>query len=241
MHACEIMTNKVVTVPPDMSVQEIAGVMVRTRVSGLPVVAADGRVLGIVSEADLLKRTEMGADEMPARWPAMLAQSGEFARSFVKTHGAQAHDVMARPVVSVQYDADVSTVADTLARHGIKRVPVMKEGLLVGIIARSDIVRAFGESKESAASGVHLGDGVIRKTITDTMRGKPWLDTSYLNISVNDGVVSLSGYVQSSDHSEAVRVLIEEVPGVQRVEQDLKIGMPTLTWDGRQLRDQILT
>ena len=241
MRAHDIMTTPVVTVPPDLSVQEIAALMVEKRISGIPVVSPDGAILGIVSESDLLRRTELGLDETTPRWPAMLANSHEIARNFTKIHGIKAHDVMARPVVSVGDDSPIQAVADTLARHAIKRVPVMKDGKLTGIIARSDLVRAYAQTKPATSGQVHLGNGVIHKAITDAMHGKPWLDTSYLNISVNDGVVRLSGYVQSRDHSNAVRVLIEELPGVERVEQNLKIGMPTLTWDGHQLRDQILT
>jgi len=241
MRAFEFMTKDVVSVPPDMSVLEIAQLMTHKRISGLPVVAPDGDVLGIVSEGDLLRRAEFGTEETPARWPAMLAQSHELARSFSKIHGHKAHDVMARPVVSVQHDAEINAVADTLARHGIKRVPVMKDGKLAGIVSRSDIVRALCQVKAPGGNDVHLGNGLIHKAITDAMHGKPWLDTSYLNVSVNNGVVHLSGYVQSKDHSEAVRVLIEEIPGVSNVEQNVEVGIPKLTWDGRQTRDQILS
>jgi CBS domain-containing protein len=241
MQASDIMTTSVVTVPPDMTVQEVAWLMAKKHVSGLPVVSPEGHVLGMISEADLLRRVELGTDEAPARWPAIFAKSNEIARGFTKAHGTKAHDVMARPVISVQHDVALQSVADTLARHAIKRVPVMKDDKLAGIIARSDLVRAFGQMKSQDAGKVHIGNGLIHKAISDAMHGKPWLDTSYLNVTVNDGVVRLTGYIQSSDHSDAVRVLVEEIPGVERVEQDLKVGVPLLTWDGHQIRDQILT
>jgi predicted transcriptional regulator len=148
---------------------------------------------------------------------------------------------MARPVVSVAHDAELRAVADTLDQHEIKRVPVMKDGKLVGIIARSDLVRAFGRMSAPTQDSVHLSNGMVHKAITDAMHGKAWLDTSYMNITVNDGLVRVEGYVQSKDHQDAARILIEEIPGVERVEEELKIGMPTLSWDGQLTRDNILT
>jgi CBS-domain-containing membrane protein len=241
MHASDIMTTDVATVPPDMSVQQVARLMAHKGISGVPVVSPEQGVLGMVSEADLLRRAELGTDPVPARWTDMYTKPAEMAREFAKSHGTKAHDIMAKPVVSVQHDAELRAVADTLDQHGIKRVPVMKDGKLAGIIARSDLVRAFGKMSPAAAGGVHLSDGIVHKTITDAMRDKVWLDTSYMNITVNEGLVRVAGFVHSKDHQDAIRILIEEIPGVERVEETLEIGMPTLSWDGQLMRDHILT
>lgn len=241
MYASDIMTTDVATVPPDMSVQQIARLMADKKISGVPVVSPEKGVLGMVSEADLFRRTELGTESVPKRWADMYSKPAEMAREFTKSHGAKAHDIMARPVVSVQHDAELQAVADTLDRHAIKRVPVMKDGKLIGIIARSDIVRAFGKVNVSSAGHVHLGDGIVHKAITDAMHGMAWLDTSYINVTVKDAVVRISGFVQSKDHQDAVRIMAKEVPGVERVETNLEVGMPTLTWDGQLVRDHMLT
>ena len=240
MRASEIMTKDVATIPPDMPVKEIARFLADRRISGVPVLSPNKGVLGMVSEADLLRRVELDTDPRPTRWADGYAKPNEMAQAFVKAHGAKAHDIMARPVVSVEHDAPLDTVASTLDQHGIKRVPVMQQGKLVGIIARSDLVRAFGRTHAGAEGDAHLSNSIIHKAVTDSMHGKSWLDTSYINLTVNDGVVRVSGYVQSKEHQEAMRILIEEIPGVRRVEQDLQIGMPTLSWDGQLMRDHML-
>lgn len=241
MLASDIMTRDVATVPPDMPVQEIARLMTDKKISGVPVVSPAQGVLGMVSEADLLRRAELGTDPVPTRWSDIYAKPDVMAREFAKSHGTKAHSIMARPVVSVQHDAELQTVADTLDRHAIKRVPVMKDGKLIGIIARSDLVRAFGQTNASPGGCVHLSNGIVHKAISDAMNDLAWLDTSYINMTVKDGVVRVSGFVQSKDHHDAVRILVEEMPGVERVETDLEVGMPTLSWDGQLTRDHMLT
>lgn len=242
MRAHEIMTRKVVTAPPDISVVEIAWLMAKNKVSGVPVVSPSNGVLGIVSEGDLLRRVELGTDDSPARWTDMYTKPAEMAREFAKSHGTKAHEVMARPVVSVEHDADLKAVADTLDRHGIKRVTVMKDGKLVGIIARSDLVRAFGRAKHTLSSGdARLSDGLVHKAITDAMHGQAWLDTSYMNLTVNNGLIRITGFIQSKEHRDAIVILVKEIPGVDRVEADVEIGLPTLSWDGQLKRNHMLS
>jgi CBS-domain-containing membrane protein len=240
MRANEIMTTNVATVPPDMSVRDLARFLAEHKISGAPVVSPNEGVLGMVSEGDLLHRFELDTEARPARWADGYARPDEMAREFVKSHGAKAHDIMARPVVSVDHDAPLDAVAGTLDQHGIKRVPVMRDGKLVGIISRSDLVRAFSQMHAGKGGAAELSSAMVLKAITDAMHGKSWLDTSYVNLTVHDGVVRVSGHVQSQDHKEAMRILIEEVPGVKSVEQDVEIGMPTLSWDGQLMKEHML-
>ena len=140
--------------------------------------------------------------------------------------------MMSRPVVSVESDADIGEVADTMDHYGYKRLPVMKDGSLVGIIARSDLVRALSRAEVSAAKAPRPSVP-LRETIERAMKTLPWLDTSYLNMTVFDGVVRLRGYVQSKQHLDALKVLLEDVPGVVDVRtQLLSVGTPALNWDG---------
>mgnify|MGYP001818355052 CR=1 FL=1 len=232
MKAFDIMTEKVQTVTPDMSVLEAAALMAEKHISGLPVVSEHGEVIGIVSESDLIHRAEIGTDRQPTRWLGYFPKPEEMAEQFTKAHGHKVHDVMARPVVSVEADADITEVADTLDHYGYKRLPVMKAGTLVGIIARSDLVRALSHAEVSAAKAPRPTTP-LRETIERSMKTLPWLDTSYLNMTVFDGVVRLRGYVQSEQHLEALKVLLEDVPDVVAVEtQHVSVGLPSLNWDG---------
>ena len=233
MKAQDIMTRVVQTAAPDMTVVQAAMLMADRHISGLPVVARNGEILGIVSESDLLHREELGTDEQRTGWSAWFLKPEEMAEKFAKAHGKKVHDVMSRPVVSVEAETELADVAETLDRHHVKRAPVLRDGLLVGIIARSDIVRALSRARTSSPKPEQPGE-TLREAIGREMKALPWLDTSYLNMTVLDGVVRLRGYVQSEEHRHALRVLLEGLHGVVAVNDDnVTIGLPTLTWDGR--------
>ena len=138
---------------------------------------------------------------------------------------------MSRPVVSVQCDSDLNEVADLLERRRIKRVPVLKGGGLAGIIARSDLIRALAQVETKPVS-VRLGSGVIHQAITDALKDQSWLDTSYVSYAVKDGKVYVTGFVRSDEDRNALRILMEEIPGVTGVEDHLRKGVPTINWDG---------
>jgi CBS domain-containing protein len=231
MKASDVMTKNVITAHPNMSVREAAIIIAHEKISGLPVVSENGGVLGIFSEADLIHRMELGTDGQPARWSGYFAHPEAMAEKFTKAHGMKVHDVMSRPVVSVEAEAELADVADTLDDRGLKRLPVMRDGKLVGIITRRDLVRAL--TRAAITSPISKPHGAaLRKAIEQKMNALSWLDTSYLNMTVLDGVVRVSGYVQSEQHRDALRVLIEGTPGVAVVETSLTVGLPTLNWDG---------
>ncbi len=228
MKASEIMTREVATVAPTTPVREIAVIMAQKRVSGLPVVSAEGQILGIVSESDLLHRAELGTDQLPRSWLRVFADSDQLAREYTRTHGLKAHDVMSRHVVSVKDDAELQRVADVLDKHKIKRVPVVRDGKLVGIITRGDLVRALSTLHTQAAAK-QLDDGALQSTLLEKIRKQPWLDASYVNVMVKDGAVELWGIVESEDKRRALRILVEEEPGVKNVADRLGIGRPYTT------------
>jgi CBS domain-containing protein len=228
MKAREVMTRDVVTVKPSMPVRDIAKIMSDKHISGLPVVADDGHLIGIVSQSDLLHRTELGTERRPKSWLRLFADPDTMAREYSKGHGLTAHDVMSRHVVSVQADDDLQRVADVLDTHRIKRVPVMGSGKLVGIITRGDLVRALTRL-EITTSTRTLDDGSIQKALIDKMRGQSWLDSSYVSLTVRDGVVELWGLMKSADQRNALKVLIEETEGVKRAEDHLQVGMARIS------------
>jgi CBS domain-containing protein len=231
MKAHEIMTRKVTVIGPDASVQRAARVMAGMRIGGLPVVTREGGIIGIISESDLLHRVELGTEGTSGRLTAYFENPDETARKFAKAHGSKVHEVMSRPVVSVHEDDELVAVADTFDRYGIKRVPVTRDGKLTGMITRSDLVRALSRLRGvSAEAG--KSSGAVHEAIMTKLREQSWLDSSYLNLSVSDGEVRVSGYIASSEQREALRVLIEEVAGVRGIDDQLTVGMPELGWDG---------
>jgi CBS-domain-containing membrane protein len=228
MKAEDVMTRSIVTARPDSTVQEIAALMVEKRISGVPVVDDAGKIVGMVSESDLLHRHEVGTDHKRKWWARLLADSDDVARDYAKAHGLHARDVMTRYVISVRPDADLADVADILDNNRIKRVPVVADGRLVGLVTRGDLVRALVRSKASRPAKV-MDNGALHKLLQERIRREPWnsVDQNYVRLIVNDGVVEVWGYVESEDQHSALRALIEETDGVTRIDDKLIVGLPT--------------
>jgi CBS domain-containing protein len=221
MKASEIMTKDVVTVAPDTPVRDIAVLMTKHRISGVPVVAADGRLVGIVSESDLMHRAETGTERRRKWWLGLMMDSDSLARDYAKAHGLRATDVLTSPVVTVDGEAELGEVADMLDQR--KRVPVVTDGRLVGMITRGDLVRALAQTS-IVAKPADGSDAAIYKTITMEMRKATWLSASYTNVSVHGGIAQLNGVVPSIDQRRALRILVEEIPGVVKVVDNLRVG-----------------
>lgn len=225
MKAQDIMTRDVTTVSPNTSVRDIAALMVEKHISGVPVLTDNGEIIGIVSQSDLLHRAELGTERKHKWWFRTFSDSDALAREYAKAHGLKAHDIMARYVVSVRDDAELRDVADILDNHRIKRVPVVREGRLLGIITRGDLVRALSQVQISKTAKT-IDNAALHKTLHDRIRTQSWINESYINLTVNDGVVELWGYVETVDQHSALRALVEETDGVSRVEDKLIVGVP---------------
>jgi CBS domain-containing protein len=229
MLARDFMSQNVVTVTPGAGVRDAARLMIEKHLGGLPVVTAEGDLVGMLTESDMLRRVEMGTERKRTRWAAFFADPDRVAREYVKSHGLKVHEVMSRPVVAVRDDATLAEVAETLARNRIKRVPVVRDGKVVGIISRRDFVRVLGQ-QEPAQTTEARDDAAIQSAILDKLREQSWLDTSYVGIAVKDAVVEATGFVSSAEQRDALRVLIEETPGVKGITDNLKVGMPARGW-----------
>ncbi len=227
MKAQEIMTRDVVCVRPTQPVSEVAALMSEKHISGVPVVEDNGHVIGVISESDLLHRPELGTERKRKSWLRIFADPDDLAREYAKAHGMRAHDVMSRHVVSVKADADMQQVADTLENHNIKRVPVISDGKLVGIISRGDMIKALSQLDVTRTAKA-LDDGTIHKALLDKLREASWLDTSYINLIVKDGVAEAWGFVNSADQRVALRVLVEGAEGVTSFDDHLKVGVPNM-------------
>lgn len=217
MKARDVMTSPVITVGPDTSVRRIAALLLEHRVSALPVLAK-GRLVGIVSEADLLRRHEIGTDGIAqGSWWLRLFSHDTSLEDYIKSHARRARDVMTREVVTVAPDTPLAAVADLLHRRGVKRVPVVEHGQLVGILSRSNLVRALAEQHSEKVAAA-LSDAEIRKRLLAELRDQSWWRRGHSYLSVRHGVVVYSGTVESAEERDAARVAAENVPGVRRVE-----------------------
>jgi CBS domain-containing protein len=217
MKAKDIMTTQVISVAPEVTVREIASQLLTARISAVPVVDADGRLVGIVSEGDLLHRVEAGTAERPRPWWLnILADPEGLAAEYVKSHGRRARDVMTANVVSVTEETPVAEIAELLETRRIKRVPVLRDGKPVGIVSRANLLHALVAIR-SAATASPPSDEAIRTRILDELQREPWGRSATTNVIVADGVVEFWGIVGTEAEKRASRTLAENVPGVKAV------------------------
>jgi CBS domain-containing protein len=223
MLASEVMTREVITIDPKTDVKEIVDLMIRHRISGLPVVDAQGRVLGIVSEGDLMRRVENDTERRDSWWLTALFAARDDSGSYIKSHARRAEDLMTRDPVTVGSDTPLFRIAQLLEKHHVKRVPVVDEGRLVGIISRSNLLQGFSATQTRAQASGSANDADIRHRIMDAMEERFDISGNMTNVVVQDGVVDLWGLVESDSQRKAAAILAEEVDGVKSVNNHLKI------------------
>lgn len=222
MKAKDVMTTKVVAVVPDMPVSAIASLLLDRHISAVPVIDRERRILGIVSEGDLIRRGKTA--ERRSWWLATYGDAKALAREFVKTHGLYAKDVMTRNVVTVTEDTPVSTIAELLEQKGIKRVPVVRDGRLVGIVSRADLLRGLATRGLKPRTPEAQDDETIQAQLLEVLEREPWADTTFLSIMVDHGIVHLWGLVRSEDERWALRVAAQTVSGVHKVRDYLRLS-----------------
>ncbi len=226
MHAKDIMTTTVATVGPEARVEEIAELLLQRRISGVPVVSVGGELLGIVSEGDLMQHAESGAERHRSWWLSLLARAEEQARDYIKSHSHLARDVMTRDVVTVNEHTSIGDVARLLEQHRIKRVPVLDDGKIVGIISRANLLHGLAAQKDRAPRAASEDDRTIRETILSTLMTESWYSHGTVNVIVSDGKVELWGFVGSEQERRAIKVGVESVPGVREIEDHLGMVPP---------------
>tara|TARA_R110002072_G_scaffold19586_3_gene72542 strand:+ start:120 stop:818 length:699 start_codon:yes stop_codon:yes gene_type:complete len=221
MQAVDIMTPDVATVTPDTSVEDVARIFLRRHISAVPVVDENGALQGIVSEGDLMRRAENDTERRPSWWLHLLTGPAERAREFVLSHGHHARDVMTRKVITIMEDMPVSRVAELLETHRIKRVPVVRDGKVVGIVSRANLLQGLAALKPPGE--LHLEDRAIRESLVATLaRDLPSVG-NFVSYVVRDGKVQLWGGVLSESEKTAVRVAAEGIAGVQEVEDNVTV------------------
>ena len=222
MRAMDIMTTAVITVGPDTPVQDLAKLLSDRAISGAPVVDANGRLVGIVSEGDLLHRAETGTERRTerrrSRWLDSLAGDRDLARDYIKSHAGKVADIMTRKVITVEETAALADVANLLETNKIKRVPVLRAGKLVGIVSRANLVRALAAiPSQPVADG---DDHAMRAKLLAELGNQEWAHVWAADIIVRDKVVHLwFSDDRSAEERHAVRVAAENVAGVRGVEE----------------------
>ena len=226
--ARDLMTPDVVTVPPETPVMAMARLLADRGISAVPVVDKDGKVLGIVTEADLIRRLA-GEEDRPASWfGTLFADPASQAERYARTHGVTARDLMTEKVVSVAPDTTAAHVAHMMEEQKIRRVVVVEGEKLKGIVSRADLLRALVAPPHVEAE---LSDERIRRAVMAAMKKEPWTDTFYTMVEVKDGVVTFHGFRRSDAVQKALRVLAENVPGVKSVQDDTQ-PMPVFIYGG---------
>ncbi len=221
MQARDVMTKRVLSVTPDTNVRQAATFLVEHGISAAPVLDAKGVLVGLVSEGDLFRRAETGTAKRRSWWLSLLSSNEIEAREFTKANALQVKDLMTRGVVTVGEETEIGEIADLLERKQIKRVPVVKDGRVVGIVSRANLVRALADLTPPAKEV--LVDRELRAAIEQRLASQSWAPHALVNIAVHDGHVELTGLAENESQRTAVRVLVEGVPGVLSVKESLSV------------------
>jgi CBS domain-containing protein len=224
MLAADVMTPSVITVAPGDSVKDVARLLLQKQISGAPVVDSRGAVVGVVSERDLMRRAEIDTEEKRSWWGRMWAGHERIARDYVRTHARSVADVMSSPAITASADMPLREVATLMERKGIKRIPIVDEGRLVGIVSRANLLRAFVAHYAAPTSEV-ADDAAIRDRIYERLDAQSLVAPYKLNVVVDEGVVELWAAVNSETERKAIRIAAETTPGVKAVREHVFVGV----------------
>jgi CBS-domain-containing membrane protein len=195
--------------------------MLKRKVSALLVLDSKRRLLGVISEGDLVHRIELDTRKKGSWWLNLLTPDRELARDYARAHGRKVADAMSRNVVSVSPDAKLPAIVALMDKHRIKRVPVVgADAKPVGVVSRADVLAAFAKAALDAEDRAPLSDAEASGEIRKRLRKQPWSDSALLNVSVERGLARVGGICASKAQADAIRALCEEIPGVRHVDLD---------------------
>lgn len=219
MKATSIMTRGPICVEPDASIMKAIRIMLQRRISGLPVVDDKGTLVGIVTEGDLLRRAETGTQRRRPRWLEFLIGPG-LATEYVHACGRKVSEIMSTKVQTISEDTPLDEIVQIMESHRIKRVPVVRDGKVVGIVSRANLLHALAtmapETRPSRAD-----DASIQGHLLAELERQPWAPVALVNAVVRNGTVHLWGSLTDERQRQGIRVLAENTPGVKRVEDHL--------------------
>ena len=219
MRANQIMTRSVITVTPETPIVEAAKIMVRDHIGGLPVVDASGKLVGIVSDGDFIRRAEIGTERKRGRWLGLLIGRGRVAADFVHSHGRTVGEIMTPHPVTIRESATLAEIVRTMERKGVKRLPVVNDEGLLGMVTYTDFVQTFADLAAVVPSPTP-SDDALRGKILDSL-AQAACRTCRFNVIVHDGVAYVSGTVKDDKERLTAIVAAKSVPGVKHVHDQI--------------------
>ena len=219
MRAHQIMTRPVVTVTPDTTIVEAANLMLQRHVSGLPVVDGAGKLVGVVSEGDFIRRSEIGTGRRRGRWLRFILGPGQSASDFVHEHGHKVGDVMTTSPLTITEDTALAEIVALMEKNNVKRLPVVRGDEVVGIVSRANLLQAVASLARQVPDPT-ADDDHIRNRVIDALEKNDWCPFG-LGVIVRDGIVHLSGVITEERARQAAIVAAENVEGVKKVHDHL--------------------
>jgi CBS domain-containing protein len=224
MRAHQIMTRPVITVTPETTIVEAASTMLQRHLSGLPIVDAAGKLVGIVSESDFIRRGEIGTERKRGRFLPFILGPGQAATDFVHEHGRKIAEIMTREPLTISEDTPLEEIVELMEKRNVKRLPVMRGDQIVGIVSRANLLRAVASLARQIPDPT-ADDDHIRNRIIDALAKNDWCPYG-LSVIVRDGIVHLSGVITDERSRQAAVVAAENVTGVNKVHDHLCWGDP---------------
>jgi len=219
MRAHQIMTRPVVTVTPETTIVDAANLMLQRHVSGLPVVDGTGKLVGVVSEGDFIRRSEIGTGRKRGRWLRFILGPGKSAADFVHEHGHKVGEVMTKSPLTITEDTALAEIVLLMEKNNVKRLPVVRGDKVVGIVSRANLLQAVASLAREVPDPT-ADDDHIRNRIIDALEKNDWCPFG-LSVIVRDGIVHLSGVITEERARQAAVVAAENVPGVKTVHDHL--------------------
>jgi len=219
MRAHQIMTKPVITVSPETTIVEAANIMLQKHVSGLPVVDSGGELVGIVSEGDFIRRSEIGTQRKRGRWLRFILGPGRSAADFVQEHGRRVAEVMTKDPLTITEDTAMAEIVELMEKNNVKRLPVVHDGKLVGIVSRANLLQAVASLAREVPDPT-ADDDHIRNRIIAAMEKHDWCPFG-LSVIVKDGIAHVSGVITEESARAAAIVAAENIEGVKKVHDHL--------------------
>jgi CBS domain-containing protein len=226
MKASDVMTRTVITVHEQAPIAEALQLMLGKAISGLPVVNCNNQLVGIITEGDLLRRAELATEGHIAWWKNLLFGPWYSAEEYVRTHARSVASVMTRETLCIAEDTPLSMIVEMMEQGHVKRLPVIKDGEVIGIVSRRDVLRPLSSMVGDPLAG-SATDASILQQVERNLAAQPWSPRN-ISVTVKDGVVALTGTVSGFEQREALQVLIEGIAGVRKIRDQLLVVDPYL-------------
>lgn len=218
MRVKDVMTPQVIAVADSASLWEALNLMVSRNISALIVNDPLGVAVGVLSEGDLMRRAEFGAQKKRPRWLEFLIGGGRVARDYAQSHGRRVDEIMTRHVLSIEAGADVSEAVDLMLEKKVRRLLVVEGSASVGILSRSDLVRALMRALPQLTT---RSDAEIKADVEAALQREVWAPVATVSVAVEGGIVTLQGVIPDETLRTGLHVLVENVPGVRQVDDRL--------------------